>query len=167
MKKIIIIIGLVFFASVAHAHTTGISYDVAQDGYIVDIGTNKEELLPNELVLFDYKLFNQTDTSKLADFDNVYVTISDDTGVIMSTFLYSPKDLLTVLSYSFERTGTYTMSARFNRGQLRLTEVTFPLEVRGGMAQENIMKIGALVLIGTGLGWYGMNQYKKNKLTQG
>jgi hypothetical protein len=163
IKYLAPVILLIGFA--AQAHVSGFSYEVAQDGYVVDIGSLKSEISVNDLTLFDFKLFTQADTIKLADFDNVYVTISDSRGVISSGFLYSPKDLLTVYSFRFDKAGKYEMSARFNKGTTKLTEVTFPIDVKGGssLSQSSMIKTGALVLIGLALVTWGVWQYRKDK----
>jgi hypothetical protein len=81
------------------------------------------------------------------------VTIADNAGVVFSSFIYRPTDHLTVLSYSFLKSGTYTMSARFQKGGETLTEVEFPVQVKG-LVDQRLAKVAALFgIIGIAIGF--------------
>lgn len=140
---VVILPGLAILASPVGAHTGGFTYEANVNNYFVDIGASKLEIVPNELTLFEFNLYPNTDPNNLADFDSVYVTIGDETAVQVSTFVHRPQDMLTVLSYSFPKSGKYEMSARFQKGTTQLAEVSFPVEVGsgGGGISENSIKI--------------------------
>jgi hypothetical protein len=163
-KACLIILGLVL-GTVAFAHTGGFTYEKTVGEYFVDVGASKLAIVPNELVLFEYNLYPVSDPNNLANFDRVYVTISDDSGVFLSTLVHRPEGMLTTLSYEFPKPGTYQMSARFEGEQGTMAEVTFPLEVQGSGVDAGAVKSGAMfALIGLAAG-YGIARMRRPPLT--
>jgi hypothetical protein len=132
----------------AAAHTGGFTYEATVNNYFVDIGASELQFVPNELELFEFNIYPNTDPNNLADFDNVYVTIGDESAVLLSTFVHRPEGMLTVLSYSFPKSGKYQISARFQKGPNKLAEVSFPVEVgeTTGGAAGNWLKIAIIGL---------------------
>lgn len=132
----------------AAAHTGGFTYETTVNNYFIDIGSSELGFVPNDLALFEFNIYSNTDPNNLADFDNVYVTVGDESAVLLSTFIHRPQGMLTVLSYSFPKAGKYEISARFQKGSNKLAEVSFPIEVgeesRGTMA--NWLKIGIIIV---------------------
>lgn len=158
----IILLGLAMMAGPAGAHTNGFTYEAAVNNYFVDIGASKTELLANELILFEFNLYPNTDPNNLADFDSVYVTVGDETAVQLATFVHRPQDMLTVLSYSFPKAAKYEMSARFQKGTTKLAEVSFPVEVKGAAQRDAVsdvvkwIKLGLLAIIVVGTVTFGL-----------
>jgi hypothetical protein len=131
MKLLLIFVLNLLLVSQTLAHSGGFTYEQSTGEYFVDIGSTKKEFKPNELSLFEFNLYPVNDPNNLADFDHVYVTVSDaEHGVVYSGSIYRPEGSLTVMSYSFPSGGEYKMSARFGKGTESLTEVTFPISVK-------------------------------------
>jgi hypothetical protein len=147
LSVIAMLLALVLYRPAA-AHTGGFTYEAPVNNYFVDIGASKLQFVPNDLALFEFNIYPNTDPNNLADFDNVYVTIGDEAAVLLSTFVHRPEGMLTVLSYSFPKAGKYQISARFQKGPNKLAEVSFPVEVGdiAGNAAENWVKIGVIGL---------------------
>jgi hypothetical protein len=133
----------------AAAHTGGFTYEATVNNHFVDIGSSELEFIPNDLSLFEYNIYSNTDPNNLADFDNVYITVGDESAVLLSTFVHRPQGMLTVLSYSFPKPGKYEMTARFQKGPTTLAEVSFPIEVgedEAVTAAAKWIKIGIIIV---------------------
>lgn len=168
MKLIItIVICTLAIFSIAGAHMGGFTYETTVNNYFVDIGANKLVIIPGELVLFEYNIFSTSDPNNLADFDNVYVTIGNNVGVQLSTFVHRPYGMLTVLSYEFPNAGQYEMSARFQKGGETMAEVSFPVTVEGNGVNANYLKMGIFaLLVGLGIGYAVSKKNKPSSLTE-
>lgn len=153
-KKYFFIAALALISvSSAAAHSGGFTYEVTQDNFFVDIGSNKLEFMAGELALFEYNLYPSTDPNNLADFDNVYVTVGNEESVLLSTYVHRPGVLLTVMSFAFPEAGAYEMSARFQKGGETLTEVSFPVTVMASGIDQGMIKVGAIfAMIGLAVG---------------
>jgi hypothetical protein len=148
-RLVTIAAGLLLIALPAASHTSGFTYEANVGNYFVDIGASRTELAANQLTLFEFNLYPTNDPNNLADFDNVYVTIGDDSAVQLATFVHRPPEMLTVLSYSFPKAGRYEVSARFMKGHADLAEVSFPIEVGEGQGVSgNLAKIVVLGVFG-------------------
>ncbi|MBX4187792.1 MAG: hypothetical protein KW793_01500 [Candidatus Doudnabacteria bacterium] len=139
------------FASQTLAHSGGFTHEETVGEYFVDVGANRMEMSSNELIVFEYNLYHNTDPNHLTDFDSVYVTVSDQAhGVVFAGPVHrSGADWLTVMSYSFPKAGDYIMSARFDKAGNALAETTFMVPVKGDSAQKIglILKFSVLALI--------------------
>lgn len=145
-------VGSVFFGSgLVSAHTGGFTYEAVVNEYFVDIGANRQVIAPNELTLFEFNLYPQSDPNTLAMFDSVYVTISDkESGVIYAGPVHRPGEaILTVMSFSFPSEGEYLMSARFDKEGSPLAEVEFsvPVTVSSEENRSSAAKVIVLALI--------------------
>ena len=162
MIKIVIgFVAVLLSAQIVSAHTGGFTYETTKDEYFIDIGASNTEFIPGKLNLFEYNLYKVTDPNNLADFDSVYVTISDAQALRFSSFIHRPNvNSLTTLSYDFPAPGQYEMSARFQKAGESMVEVTFPLQVQSNGLNPNVLKIGILFgILGLALG-YGVAKYK-------
>lgn len=167
MKAIILLILCALVTvSVAGAHVGGFTYEVTVNNYFVDIGASKLTLPPNELTLFEYNLYPTSDPNNLADFDSVYVTISDEqTGVVYAGLIHKLPENISVMSYAFPKAGNYSMSARFDKAGTVLAEADFkvPVGVEESSA-DDIVKIVAFVLIIAGAVFWFL-KHTKNRPT--
>ncbi len=144
----------VLISSSASAHISGFTYETTVGDYFVDVGSNKTELVQNDLILFEYNLYPKSDQNNLADFDNVYVSVGDDKTVMYSGYLYRPDGQVTTMSFAFPHGGIYKMSARFDKGGQTMAEVEFPIEIKSSGIDPMLIIVGiAGLALGLGIGF--------------
>lgn len=155
-KLIYLLLLVLFVPIITLAHTGGFTYETTSGDYFIDIGSTRQEFKTGELALFEFNLYHKLDPNNLADFNNVYVTISDANRVLTSTYVHRPEGMLTVFSYEFPHAGEYTITARFQKTSENITEVSFPVTVMGGGSVNVKIIVGAVVfgVLCFALGWW-------------
>jgi len=110
------------------AHGTGLSYEVAVDPYLVDVGYGTEIPTVGQAVPFDFAL---TEKGETVPYTHVWVTMKGEDGIVLATSIYNSPYGGPRLSYVFEKPGTYTVFMRYERGSEVLARASFPITVAG------------------------------------
>ena len=129
-----VVMGMIFLviAQSGSGHSLGQSLEKKVNNYLIDIGHSAvDKIYTDEAIRFDFNLWIDKRTEKIADFDYVWVRIAPrEEGIVFAGFLYRPEFLLTGMSYTFQKAGEYEITARFlDRNDKILAEAAFPLIV--------------------------------------
>ena len=149
LATIILLFNVVVFAS---GHGLGQSFEKEVTGYVVDIGYDAPgAIISGQTIRFDFNLWSDKGKEEIADFSYVWVRIAPREGISFASFLHYPKPLLTGMSYTFQKSGQYELTARFlDKNDKALAEVSFPLIVERGEFERQ------LLLQGLGAGFGGL-----------
>jgi hypothetical protein len=127
MRFALIVFALLLFGVSVEAHESGTSYELIVEGYTVDIGYSIEAPTTDDVVAFDFQL--QKDTAD-APFSDAWVKIEDARGaVVFASGIHNAQFGGARMSYRFPEAGTYTMTVRYEAGDVRLAEAIVPLSV--------------------------------------
>lgn len=124
MRSILLI--FLFLALPAFAHETGPSVEVEVGEYLIDIGYSTFAPQADEVVLFDFGL---TREEAAVSFDDVWVRIESEEGVVFASGIHNAPFGGARMSYRFPEGGTYTVATRFENVDGTLAETSFELEV--------------------------------------
>lgn len=118
------------FGDVASAHVTGPSYEVREDGYLIDVGY--EDARVGQSVRLDFSLFNEaSSTTDEADYSDVWVNISEGPKVLFAGDIHRPPFGKTGMTFVPAVAGDYTVSVRFQKGVDSVVASKFSLPVAG------------------------------------
>lgn len=158
MHILFILLALCAFGMPAAAHDNGSSYEAVVEGYTVDVGYSTETPTTDDVVAFGFQLQKEgTDVS----FSDAWVKIEDaHKAVVFAGGIHNAQYGGARMSYRFPEAGNYTMSVRYEAGDVRLAEAVIPMTVAEAPQEEpqhNWMLtglIGVLLLgVAGGLVW--------------
>lgn len=149
-----------FLASVAFliplavsAHGSGTPFDTVVGDYRFEISASTVGVRPNEEAEFHFELFRKNADGNLeyARFDEMTVTLSDDTGeVFEGEFPPVPGNVLS-MNHVFLHAGTYAMHVLYESEGKAVAEATveIPVSESAGMLGRIIsfIEIGGVILV--------------------
>ena len=119
----------VLLSTQVFAHGSGVSYEETKDGYKIDIG-HDEFIAALESTRFDFQLYPENlDTVDGEIFTDVWVTFSLDKQLYFAGGIHKPVFGSTGFTYVFPKSGTYTVSARYQKEGETVTETEFQIEI--------------------------------------
>jgi hypothetical protein len=124
------IIAIFLLTTTVQAHGTGASYEETKDGYKIDIGYD-ESIVANKSMRFDF-VISPEDTLDIEGgevFSDVWVTLTQDDKIFFAGGIDKPEFGATGFTYIFPDAGSYTVSARFQKGGETVVKTEFPLTV--------------------------------------
>ncbi|MDB4978467.1 MAG: hypothetical protein JWM56_653 [Candidatus Peribacteria bacterium] len=139
----------VSFLSVAGAHSYGQSLEKAVDNYLIDIGYDAITLQPHQRVVFDFFLLEDKLPYPAVDFHHIDVELKlGSHREHQETVRTSPDTGRTLMGYSFEKPGTYTLLVEYVLQNGKTVDASFPIPVGGGwqFGIREILLIGAVIL---------------------
>lgn len=158
MRFAYLLLLLTVFALPVEAHESGESFESVIDGYTVDIGYTTAEPATDDVVAFDFQLEKE---GKVVPFSDVWVRIEDAQKVVVfAGGIHNSQYGGARMSYRFPEAGSYTMSVRYEQGEVALAQVSVPMTVTGAAATDastNAMVIGTILALVVGAGvfaWY-------------
>ena len=142
-------------ALAAHAHVTGASWELKQDGYVVDVGYDPTTFDAGSYTRFDFNLKKESDSSQV-DFAEVWVRIIKDKDTYLATGLRHEPIGPTTLLYVFPQAGSYTLEASFRTDDgTELTVASFPISATSdaGTSLSIVVFLLVGILVGIAAGY--------------
>lgn len=140
----------IFSAFSVYAHVSGQSVEKAVGEYIVDIGFD-EVLEAGKASRFDFNLWDKEKIEQIR-FDRIWLRVAPKEGITLATYITTPSFGLAGMSYSFPEAGDYEITARFERGEGTLAEISFPVSVSDSEFLEELTGYGITAGAGIILG---------------
>ena len=136
---------------IADAHGAGASLEAPSAPYLIDIGIEPEIFESGVPVRFDFALLD-LDTGDVAEFDHVWVRVTDENTTYLATGVHMQEVGPTTLLYSFEIPGTYVLDVSFRESDgTQLANANFPLNVVSSGDRDNernpMVRIAGAVLL--------------------
>lgn len=101
--------------------------DITKDGYIIDLGFSPKIIQKDKSANFAINLVNST-TEQSIDIDSTWVRISlSDNVVFAGEFV--PKKGSVAFTYTFPKSGNYTIDIKFYNGEYLVEEQDFSVSV--------------------------------------
>lgn len=127
---------MLFSPLVSIAHTQGRSFEQDVGNFLVDIAYDPPTPIAGDQTYFDFDLYEHQPAGD-AQYDDVWVRIEQGKTTIFATGIAHMAAGSTGVVYTFPSAGVYTVSARYEKGDTTLAEVSFPVavsprEARGG-----------------------------------
>ena len=162
MRKIILLL-ILLCIPFSLAHLAG-GEDVEKEGFIVDFGYEPGTVKEKQRSTLAFNLLN-ADTEELIEPSRVWVRISDKEDIVFAGNL-APQAKHVAFSYTFPRSGSYEITARFFGGDELLVEHEFDLEVerkskKGKSKGIYFVKLLVLIVIVGAIYWYVKKGKKK------
>ncbi len=111
------------------AHGTGVSYEETKEGYKIDIG-HDEFIAALESTRFDFALYPEDIANTDGEvYTDVWVTLTKDKKLFFGGAVDKPVFGATGFTFVFPETGTYIVSARFQKDGETVTKAEFPLTI--------------------------------------
>ncbi|MEK7628862.1 MAG: hypothetical protein AAB421_05645 [Patescibacteria group bacterium] len=130
----VLLLGAVLILSgVAEAHGAedGPSFELENNGYLVDVGYNTDMFVDDESVLFQFDLLNKEGARQ--KFHDVWVRIVSDRQTAFAGGVSNSDFGGARITYVFPNPGTYTLSVRYQtKDGDALSEASFPITVVSG-----------------------------------
>ena len=147
--KLALSVALAGVPLMASAHAVGHSLEKLVNGYLVDIGYDRVEVVKGDMVNFSFGLIEHPGTFSwdFAPFTTVEMEISAPPELSFRKMLEATSYGPPVLAYTFAHTGPYELDVRYLQGKTVLAAARFPLQVRSSPTAQKSW-IGFLVVAG-------------------
>jgi hypothetical protein len=121
-----------------YAHGTGLSYEVNNNGYAIDIGYD-ERITALESSRFDFVARREgVDTSQNDEFTDVWVTFSSDSKLYFGGAIHKSQFGSTGFTYVFPEAGTYTVSSRYEKDGETVAKAEFQIDVAPPLSEKKV-----------------------------
>ncbi|MDP3726038.1 MAG: hypothetical protein Q8R36_02455 [bacterium] len=152
-----------------HAHGTGVSFEIKEEEYLIDIGYDAPIIEAGAPIRFDFSVITQEDL-KPQTFNNIWIRIEETKELgqtIFATGISKPSFGLPTMIFTFPKEGEYTLYARFeDAGGAKIVEVKTPIFVEkstGNQTPKNRWWLFVLTtFIGFVVGMFIPKLLKKN-----
>jgi hypothetical protein len=134
MKKFLAAFALFALPFSAFAHGAGAFYETVVGSYKIDVGFSTPAPILGESVIFDFQLRNadsELNSGTDVEFEDAWVKIQSDENdkVVFASGIHNAEFGGPRMSYVFPKTGSYTISVRYEDANGTLAEASFPMTV--------------------------------------